>query len=653
MFKKKILVTAIILGTAICNTVASADPIVELAAPRVQTPKVIPDVGVPSSTANKPKVSSKTKIKSIRPSKKIRAHSRKKTIVEKIDYDKLSKLIEYGYYDFADKTLESALVRNRKDLKAKSLWVISQAKQCKLETAQNELDSLLKKYPNDSDLHYAQGIVYYQRTASSNMVYRNKNTQLLNSAMNEFKKAITADKNNSRAYNAAGVISIRLDKNKNASMYFKKALAVDNTYSSAIDNLGTMDFLNNKYDDAEKKFRQALVYNTANTTAMYHLAQVNIQKKDYNKALYYLNNALAIEPNSPAIYNLMGRAYIGQGNDAAALNAFKQSIHVKPEFTLSYIDIAELYQRRGDNELALEQLKTVATIDPGFYDAKLMLADISLESGKYNQAIEVYSQLIDIKDYSSAALKGLANAYYGEAMVLSNRAALSSNKDLYYALDCINKAIEATNQANSPDLEMHLAKLKLSQISNQPELPKPELQKIVNSNTTELMNTIVKGEAYLALNDYKNADKTFESAMDMTKNQDQDLAFVDILTYHKQYNNAEKVLSKVLKNDPNNTQALSELDYIQKSKKYADNYFNSARYFMKSGNTSSAIEYFSKSLAVNPNNAQAHLLLAQLYEKQKDYANAINNYKAYLTLAPNTYSTKMIRAKINKLDSKL
>lgn len=655
MFKKKILVTAIILGVALSTSSAFADPIVELAAPRVQSPKVIPDVGSAPQVSSKPKADTKAKQKAetSKTKKKHRLHVRKKPIVIKLDYGKISKLIEYGYYDYADKTLENALSRNKKDLKAKTLWIVSQAKQCKLETAQEQLDNLLPKYPNNADLHYAQGIVYYQRTASSNMLYRNKTQQLLNNAMNEFKKAIKCDGSNPRAYNAVGVISVRLQDYKTAQAYFQKSIAADPTYSTAIDNLGTMNFINNKFKDAEKNFKQALVYNTANTTAMYHLAQVAIQKKDYDSAIYNLNNALAIEPNSPAIYNLLGRAYEAQGNEAAAINAYKQSIRVKPEFTLSYTDLAGLYQQRGDNELALEQLKSAVAVDPNYYEARLMLADVALVSGKYRQSIDAYGQLVGVSGYNSAALKGLANAYYGEAQVLTNKSGLGSDKDLYYALECINKAAEANNATERPDLELHLAQLKLSKLANQPDLTKVELQKIINSPTTELMSTILKAEAYLALNDYPNADKTFEAASGLTKTPDEDLALGELLTYHKQFKNAENVLTKVIKNDPDNKQAIGELDYLKKCQKYADNYFSSAKYFLRTGNSASAIEYLNRSLSVNPNNAQAHLLLAKLYEQKKDYQNAINNYKAYQSLSSSSYYSKCIKAKIRRLDNKL
>lgn len=664
--KKILVLAAAVMGATFCtnlstiNLPAQAEPIIELSAPRIQAPKVISGEGAtikpkrttptPSTTAttkNKAKTKSITKIKK-------RVHFKPKPIL--VNYDKVSQLIEYGYYDDADSILKGAINRNSKDIKAQALWAVSLAKQYKLDPAQSKLNVLLKEYPNNSNLHYAQGIVYFKRTTSSNMAYRNHSEQLLNDALKEFTKATDLDKTNAEAYNASGVTSLALGKPKDARDYFQKALNADNTYSTAIDNLGTMDYLDGKYSDAEKKYKQALVYNTQNTTAMYHLAQVAMQKQDYVSALTYLNNALAINPNSPAIYNLMGKAYRAQGNEPAAITAFKKSLAVKSEFALSYFDLAEIYEKRGDGEFAIEQLKTALTLDPDYNDAKLKIADISLSNGNYTQAIAYYAQLVGVDSYNVPALKGLANSYFGQAQVTSNRALLCSNKDLYTALDYINKAISANNAANVQDLELHLAKLKLTKMTNQPELSQAVLQKIIQSPNNDLTSAVTKGEAYLTLNDYKNAQNSFDTAIKLSTNPQNDLYLSEIFIYHKQYASAQKVLQKILKSDVQNQQALNDLGYIQKCKKYADNYFKSAQNFIKEKNLSAAMEYLSHSIAIDPNNPQAHLLLAQLYEKQKNNQDAIANYRAYLGLQPNIANTayaKTIEKKIKKLNNRL
>lgn len=651
MVKKKILATAVILGVAFSTNIGLAEPIVELAAPR--TPVKIFAEDTTSTPAEKPEAEAPQAKTTSTPSKKnckkVKKYICKKPAPIKLNYDRISKMIEYGYYDEADRILEGAIERNPKDIKAQALWVVSLSKQCKLDPAQQELNILLKKYPNNSNLHYAQGVVYYQRTTSSNMAYRSNTQNLLNNAMSEFKKSIDIDKTNARAYNAAGVISIKQGNQKAAIDYFKKALATDKTYSMAIDNLGTIDFSAGKIKDAEAKFKQSLAYNTQNTTAMYHLAQIAIQKQDYSTAITYLNNALYINQNSPAIYNLLGKAYAAQGNEAAAINAFKQSTEVKPEFTVSYLDLADIYNKRGDSEFAIEQLKTALSIDSNYCDARLKLGDILLESGKYKQAIDTYAQLVGVEGYNDYALKGLASSYYAQAQVCAHKSVIGSNKEAFMALDSLNKAIKA----NPNDLELHLAKLKLSRYLNQPEQTKAALNKIVTSPDKSLSSLIIKGEAYISLNDYKNANDVFTSATKLSNSTNDDMYLAEILLYNKQFGLAQSMFNKILKYDAKNSQALSALDYIRKTKQNADNYYKSGMYFAKQRNFASAIEYLSRSISCDPDNAQAHLELAQIYEKKKNYKDAIGHYRAFVSLTTNENSAKNILKKITRLGNEL
>lgn len=634
----------LVILTSIIFTINSvnAEPIVELAAPRIQAPRVVsegPSNGSINATAQQKQAKTTHK-------KHKKVHKKKKLVT--LNYDNVSKLIENGYYDSADAQIQNVMTQNPKDINAPVLWVVSQAKQGNIDSAQNRLNILIKKYPKNSDLFYASGVIDYKKATNPDADTANQQA-LISSAFDKFKKAIQLDKSNAKAYNAAGVVTLNIGDANSAKDYFSKALAADKTYSSAIDNLGTIDYTNGDLDAANTKFKKALVFNQQNPTAMYHIAQVSYKKQDYPTAIKYLNKAIALNPSSAAFYNLKGKNYAAIGNDAKAINSFKKSIELKPDSILSYMDLATLYAKRGDNEFAMEELKTVLSLNPDMYNAKLKLADLSFSTGKYPQAIALYSELVSMDEYKNASLIGLANSYWGQAQLSANKSALGSNKNLFNALEFINQAIQTDNN----NLELHLAKLKLTKLTNQPELTKIELNKIIQSQNNDLMTNLLKGEAYITLNDYENAQKAFDNAISRAKNLDDNLYLAEILLYQKQFNDAEKVLKKILKNYPQNQQATNGIDYIKKNRKLADNYFESAKTFIKTKNNTVAIEYLNRSVATDPNNSQVRLILAELYEKQRDYQDAIANYEAYVGLNPDSSNCKRIIKKIQKLENRL
>jgi len=200
---------------------------------------------------------------------------------------------------------------------------------------------------------------------------------------------------------------------------------------------------------------------------------------------------------------------------------------------------------------------------------------------------------------------------------------------------------------------LYLAKLKLTKYLNQPNESKVALNKIVDSTQNDMSSLIIKGEAYLATSDYRNARKQFDAAAKLSNTPQDDIYLTEILLLNKQYDSAQDMIDKIMKYAPKNLEALNGIDYMKKNKLAAFKYFKSALFFDKQKNAASAIEYYTNSLALEPNNAQAHLMLAQLLEKKKDYNGASSHYKAYLSLSKNVSNRKKIEAKIQKYDNRL
>lgn len=567
--------------------------------------------------------------------------------VQKSSVD-INKLIEYNKYEQADAVLKSRIRKNPQDIEARALNVVLMAKQYKLDPAQKEVTKLLAKYPNNSDLHYAQGVIYMKRLSSSDMEIRNKSKEITEQAQEEFKKAIKLNSENYSAYNASGVAALNIGDIDFAEKQFKKALEIEPKYATATDNLGTVEYLNGNYEKAENLFKKSLSLNSKNPTAFFHLAQVSDKKRIYSKALIYLNNSLAINPNSSVAYNLMGEIYQKQGNEAAAINAFKKSAVIKPENPTPYLNLAELYERRADNEFALEQLKTALSADSRCYDAKLKIADISLKNAKYNQALKYYSSLVDVEKYKEEALKGIAATYFEQAKIITAKSLIASHKDVFKVYDEINEAIKL----NPQDLELYLAKLKLEELTNRQEKSKETLTKIITSSSTELCDLVAKAEAYLTLNEYAQADKIYEAALNSVNTNQDKLYLAEILTYNGHLIMAKKVLENILMDDEKNKMALSNLKYVQNSEYQSDVYLSNAKYFKKHKNPVFVNEYLIKSLNFNPDNYNAAYLYAKCCEKEKDYANAVKGYKVYLNYNPELKRPKRFIKKISRLEKK-
>ena len=587
-----------------------------------------------------------------KPVKKVTKPQRNNVITAKVtkNYQDIDRYIDYANFAEANKLINTMLSKNSKDITANALYVVAQAKQGNLDVAQTKLNSLMPKYQNNANLHYAQAVINIKRQASSDMEYKNKSEELINDAVKELNTAIKLSPNHYAAYNALGVISLNTGKSDRANYYFNKALMVYPNYATAIDNTGTINYLKGDYDAAQSKFLKAISLNPHSSTAYFHLAQVYDKKSLYSQALDALDHSLKLNPNCSVAFNLKGEIYKKQGNEAAAISAFKKSIAVKPENTSPYINLANIYEKRFDNEYAIANLKTALSVNSSLNNVKLKIADISLHKGDNKQALKYYSSLVGVEDYNAEALKGVANAYFADAKNAVSQSGLSTNKELEKAYENVERALFA----NPSDLQLYLAKLKLARLMNKEKVSQETLDKIVSAPVKGINDLLAKGDAYFAMNKYNEAKEMFEKSVLFAQTPEDCLFVAEILTYDKFYPSAKKILRKVLVYDPSNEEALHNLDYIMAMEKQSDSLYKDAKFFNKKDkNKVFAREYALKSLEFNPTNYNAALLSAKLCEKQKHYPEAIDSYKVVEGLSLQPRKAKKINKKIKKLEKKL
>lgn len=316
---------------------------------------------------------------------------------------------------------------------------------------------------------------------------------MINSAIKEFVTAVTLNTKYYEAYNAMGVATLKLGNRNDAMDLFNTAIKVNPSFATSYDNIGVVQMMNGNLDSAESYFMKAMKYNTHNPTAWYHMAQVETRRGNYSKALTWVNHSVHVNPNSAPALTLQGELYLKQGNQAAAINSFKKAQVVKPENSRAYLNLAAIYENRADEEFAMEQLKTALAINPNYQEGKLRIANMALHTRKYDQALDYYSKLIGDENYNEDAIIGLANTYYEMAKDRGGKEGITTNKEVYLAYDYINKAIEKCPE----DLELHLAKLKLARLVHQEPLSQDSLNYIVQAAGNNLMDTVIKGEAFL------------------------------------------------------------------------------------------------------------------------------------------------------------
>jgi len=565
----------------------------------------------------------------------------------------ICRLLENGNYRSADDIIYVYLQKTPTDPEVHILSAISLAMQDRIDSAQEELNSVKPVSLNNSDYYYAQGVIYLKRIDTSDMRFRTKTDDLIQLTVNQFKYSVKLDPKNDRAYNALGVAELKRDNTFRAETYFKEAIKINPSYATALDNLGSIYYIISDIDSAEGYYKKALAINPSSSTIYYHLSQVALKRDDLQSSLYYANKSLLWNKKSPYTYNLLGEIYKKQGNEAAAINSFKKSISAMPEYAAPYMNLASIYETRGDMDFAVEQLKTCYSVNP-FSDENLLdLADLLVLTGQYQDAVKYYSQVSN--KYKKESVEGIVTAYYGLSADASNKSLFRSNQYLNDAVVYINHAIEA----NPDNLELYLTKAKLVKMSQNPVESNAILEKIVSAPNSNLGDLIIKGDAYTNLEQYKDANSVYEEAVKSPKSVSEDLYLAELFTYNKQYKLAEESLNNVLAVDPDNSTALNNIAFIHNSIAVSDANLKNAKYFKLHNDKFFQKVYLNKAIKSNPNNIEANMMLGKILKRENDFAGANKFYKTVLGTSDSSKQLKAVDnitadldGKIAKLDSK-
>jgi superkiller protein 3 len=562
----------------------------------------------------------------------------------------IEDLINQGRYNEAQNYCNEILKKNPSNIEARIQLGNIYSKQYKLDGAIREFSKILEKNPNNAAAHNGLGLAYYRKTTSSNMDIRGNAEKYYISALKEFQSAIQTNPDYYKAYNNAGKILQEMGKIDEAERYYRKALEIEPKYSEAIENLGTTYFAKNQIDAAAEKYKEAIELNSKNSSAYYHLGESYLAKGQYSKAINYLQTSLYLFPNSAPVHDMLGRTYELQGNEAAAITEYKKAMLIKPEYTQPYLRIANIYQERGDEEFAISDLRNAVSINPNFLEGKLKIADLSLNIGKTDQAIKYYKEVMNDNNYSAAALKGIAKAYFMQAQAINSQANLVSEYEYVEAENAIKQAI----QYNPNDLQLYLALLRLSRLTNNDTQSQYYMSKIITNPKNRPVDHIIKGEAYLTEHKYTDAHNEFMASINSSKKLEDWLYLGEIFIINRQYGAAKEAFNQVIARDPDNLKAIRSLERIQNNENQALAKLNVAKGFFNEGQKSAAIEALRDCLALDPNLPEAQLLLAESFEKEKYFNNAISHYNAYVNLASIEYKDVLkYRKKITKLENKV
>jgi predicted Zn-dependent protease len=378
-------------------------------------------------------------------------------------------------------------------------------------------------------------------------------------------------------------------------------------------------------------------------------------------------------PDEPDLYFKLANLYILQNRNNEAKEPLKWIVEnngndrkgIKAKSILAKVAIKE-----GDNTFASEKIEEILAVDGRNYDALLLKARINMINGSQDEAITDLRGVLRDYAQSDEAMVLLGQAFLmkesPELAVENFRNALAINPGNFYAvLPIVSSMIESEDIGRAEDLLQNALKINPNhegalQALAQVRLLKQDwkgTQKVADLIATKpngqgfssyLGGKISQGQGFYneAIEKYKlalieiprlsDAMKSMVVSSEASDQREVMKAYLDMFIT-KNPDLAYPVIykSQLFGLDKDWDNAIDILNTgIAKWPKESGFYESLAKIYLEKNENKKAINTYQAGLKVIPKNTQLNMLLASVYELEKDYDNAIEIYQVVIDEQP-------------------
>lgn len=526
----------------------------------------------------------------------------------------------------------------------------------KLRAAQDHIDLLLQKQPNDADTHIA----------AANLLAKE---QRLNEAMQEMQKAISLAPTNGDAFYNLAVLQTQANLPDAAESNYKKAIDLKATGNP---RLGLAAFYQSKgrYSEAEQQIQQMIAEQPKNTDARAALARLYMSEGKRADAENFLKQVKQEFPNNSVGYRMLGDFYFAIGDYDSAVAEYQSlySEHPKDmQVKKNYIQLLIIKNRIDEASKLNDQiLKDHANDEEGL----IYRGEIQLSRGKASDAVQTLQSVV-------SSNPGLAVAHYQLGLALRQtgdmdraaaewRAAVQANPNMIDAHRML--AMYAIQKSDMAALEDTASKI----IAIQPASPdgyamralalmgqsqfaasEQDARKAIQVAPQVASGYLQMGNLTALQHKFKDSESWYKQALSRDKDSIDALrGLLNIYLAQKQADKAIAAANQQIAISPKNSGFYDLLGSVELNKKdnaaaaaafkqaielnknNTDAYLRLGQIQARSGALDDALATCNNGARDNPKEAGFYMLMGSVYEKKHDLAQAQKSYEQALQLKP-------------------
>lgn len=378
---------------------------------------------------------------------------------------------------------------------------------------------------------------------------------------------------------------------------------------------------NNNKEEALEYIDKELSSNPKSGYAKTWKALIQTDNQEYSYALTTIDEAIKYLPKKDneylaLAYGIKGMIYTNIEEYDKAISVYEKAIEKCPNDINLYEKRAELYYRLGNYDLSDKDYDKIIKLDEGYITAYMGIGRNKSEQGLYDDAIKTFDYVIKLaNDYSSAysfrAECQIKKHYYNLAIddILKALSIDGDDKAFYLMVELAQK--------NNSEL---LTKLKIKQVKEPNEPYWPYCIGVVYENLEKYDQAIIYYSKSLEIERdpiiYNRLSECYYSLGNFTKS----LELIDnALETDSLNNNYLFTKSDILYELGKVDRAIKTMDlYITNDPEFYGGYYRRGFYKQNIKDYTGAIEDYTTSIILNPNNAYSYIGRADMYRQTGD-----------------------------------
>ena len=258
--------------------------------------------------------------------------------------------------------------------------------------ALQEAENAVQRNPQDSTARKFLGRLYLRVLTGGRS--RQVPEELRQRAVQQFEEILERDPTDIGSYLVLAQLYRAMSENAKAEETLKKAVALQPDSSDANTNLALLYVDVGDYRAAIELLEKVTV-DSSDPRLLTTLAYSYEQVRDFSSAAGAYSRALELEPNNLAYRKALGQSYLQSRQYDKALDQFQIVIRANPQDGEAYLRLGQVYRAQHRYALARENLDKALELFPDNLDIQYNRALLAEAEGKIPEAIAIIENILD------------------------------------------------------------------------------------------------------------------------------------------------------------------------------------------------------------------------------------------------------------------